>query len=169
MAKNQVPIRLAWRENKNEKSTGYGKYYLEVMNGQTISTRALMDHIMSHGLGIPRSILQAALTQLVECLVEFISQGTPVKLDGFGTIKLNARSKGVTEAKLKQGGVNPRDILSGLALVVIPDSTELDKLTSPANLAACGLETAGVIEGALKTADKVVKSMDAWIAEHQNP
>ncbi len=140
---NQIPIKVGYRKNTNSKSLAFGKWYVEVLNSDPISTRALLDHIMSHGLGIPRSIVQAVLTQVAECLTELMLQGQPVKLDGFGTFKFSATSRGVTQLT---SGMNPRDDLKGLGLVVIPDNTELDKLTSKANLERAAISCQGVIE-----------------------
>ena len=139
---NQIPIKVGFRKNTNSKSLAFGKWYVEVLNNEAISTRALLDHIMSHGLGIPRSIVQAVLTQVAECLTELMLQGQPVKLDGFGTFKFSASSRGATTLT---SGMNPRDYLKGLGLVVIPDNTELDKLTSKANLAKATISMQGKI------------------------
>ena len=149
---NQIPIKVGIRKNSNTKSPSYGKFYPEVLNDKTISTRALMEHIMSHGLGIPRAIVQAVLVQLSECLTELLIQGQPVKLDGFGTFKLSCVSQtgpngqqGIMENQIKSG-LDITPWIGGLRLVVIPDNTELDKLTSKANLAKASVSFEGVIK-----------------------
>ena len=147
MAKNAIAIKVGVRKMESVKSPGYGKYYVEVLNNETITTRALLEHIMSHGLGYPRSIVQGVLTQIAECLTELILQGQPVKLDGFGTFKLTADTVqgGIQPAVAEAAGFNPVDYLDGLHLVVIPDNTELDKLTSKANLAKATISMQGKI------------------------
>ena len=82
MPVNQIPIKTAVRKNTNTKSAAYGKYYVEIMNNEPISTRALLDHIMKHGLGVPRSIVSAVLIQVAECLTEFMMQGQPDQPSG---------------------------------------------------------------------------------------
>ena len=182
MTRNSIPIKVGVRRNNNTKSPSYGKYYPEVLNNETISTRALMEHIMSHGLGIPRAIVQAVLVQLSECLTELILQGQPVKLDGFGTFKLSAISQaanghqGIIDNELKPGfDVTP--YMKGLRLLVIPDNTELDKLTSTANLAKASVSFEGIITqgdagetatGNSKVA-KVVTPLAVWYEQKQNP
>lgn len=143
---NQIPIRVGLRKNTNSKSLAFGKYYYEVLNNKTISTRALLNHIMSHGLGIPRSIVQAVLTQVAECLTELMLQGQPVKLDGFGTFQFHAMTRRPIGSDEALAGANPRDGMKGLRLVVIPDNTELDKLTSKSNLEKAAISLEGVIE-----------------------
>lgn len=140
--RNKIAIPLLWKQNNNEKSLAYGKYFLEVQQRETLSTRGLLEHIMGHGLGYPRAVVQGVLAQLAECLTELILQGQPVKLDGFGTFKLNViNEKGVD---------NPSEVnsatekMEGLKLVVIPDNSDLDKLTSKANLAAASVTIVGV-------------------------
>ena len=153
MPLNQIPIKTAVRKNTNTKSAGYGKYYVEVMNNEPISTRALLDHIMKHGLGVPRSIVSAVLIQVAECLTEFMQQGQPVKLDGFGTFKFSAiNAEGWSEQDLKDGKFNVRAKLKGIRLVVIPDNSELDKLTSTSNLEKVTLQNQGVISTGQKYA-----------------
>ena len=49
MAKNQKTLRIVLRQNKNEDSRAYGKWYAELMDRESISTRALAKHIASHG------------------------------------------------------------------------------------------------------------------------
>lgn len=143
--RNQIAIKVGLRKNLNTKSAAYGKYYAEVQNNETLSTRGLLEHIMSHGLGYPRSIVQGVLAQLAECLTELILQGQPVKLDGFGTFRLEVNSlEGWNTADVKPG-MDVRSKISGLHLVVIPDGTELDKLTSTANLERASIENLGVI------------------------
>ena len=86
MAVNQIPISVAVRKNTNTKSPAYGKYYPVVVNDKTITTRALLEHIMSHGLGIPRSIVQAVLIQISECLTAALTAVTTTSCMGFGPV-----------------------------------------------------------------------------------
>ena len=51
---NAIPIRVGVRKQDSVKSPGYGKYYVEVLNNRTISTRALLEHIMSHIITLSR-------------------------------------------------------------------------------------------------------------------
>lgn len=144
---NSIPISVGVRKVENVKLPAYGKYYIEVLNNRTISTRALLEHIMSHGLGYPRAIVQGVLTQVAECLTELLLQGQPVKLDGFGTFKLHADTAngGILPAVAEAAGFNALDYLDGLKLIVIPDNTDLDKLTSKANLAKATVVMEGKI------------------------
>ena len=179
MAKNQIQIRIGMRQNKNTKSAGYGKYYPEVIHPETLTTRGLLEHIMSHGLGYPRAIVQGVLTQLAECLTELMLQGQPVKLDGFGTFKLNciSDSEGVptTLAQMHQN-LDPRSMIKGLKLVVIPENAELDKLTSTANLEKAALTIDSVVESKIRTNSKgqearytSITDLETWRQAHPLP
>lgn len=179
MARNQIAIRMGMKKNTNTKSPAYGKYYAEVINNETLSTRGLLEHIMSHGLGYPRSIVQGVLAQIAECLTELILQGQPVKLDGFGTFKLYAKAgapaghaNGATLNDMKEN-FQVSDWVDGLRLVVIPDNTELDKLTSTANLDRAALTLEGVIVQEDASADgdqkRVVKPLSVYVYEQENP
>lgn len=179
MPKNQIQIRIGMRQNKNTKSAAYGKYYPEVIHPEALSTRGLLDHIMSHGLGYPRAIVQGVLTQLAECLTELIIQGQPVKLDGFGTFKLNVISDGTgipaTLADMHQA-LDARSMIQGLKLVVIPDNSELDKLTSTANLEKASLTIDSVVESKTRTNSKgnteqykSIVDLETWRQDHPLP
>ena len=145
---NQMQIELVSRQNKNSKSLAFGKYYLEVRNKEPLSTRGLIDHIMSHGLGFTRPVIEACLTQISQCLVELLVQGQPVKLDGFGTFKLNAFGRGATEAQVidEENAYNVMEYIKGLKLVVIPEGCEEDNLTSRANLHKVSINYTGIVE-----------------------
>lgn len=179
MARNQIAIRMGMKQNKNTKSPSYGKYFAEVLNNETLSTRGLLEHIMSHGLGYPRSIVQGVLAQIAECLTELMLQGQPVKLDGFGTFKLYAKAghpsgksgNGAIEADLKNN-FKVSDWVDGLRLVVIPDNTELDKLTSTANLERASLTMEGIItkEDAINEGSgRVITPLNVWLEQQENP
>lgn len=176
MARNQIQIRLGMRKNLNTKSAAYGKYYPEVIHPEALTTRGLLEHIMSHGLGYPRAIVQGVLTQLSECLVELMIQGQPVKLDGFGTFKLNAIADGAMVPEDLEGMHQPldaRSMVRGLKLVVIPDNSELDKLTSTANLDKASLTIDSVLESKTRTNSKgktekymSVTDLETWRQAH---
>jgi len=175
MAINKIPVKISLRKSTNAKSPSYGKFYPVVENEETISTRALLEHIMSHGLGYPRSVVQGVLTQVAECLTELLLQGQPVKLDGFGTFKLSAlSSEGITTLT---PGLDVRPYIKGLRLVVIPDNTELDKLTSTSNLSKAAITLKGVVEyeaagqtaGGDEKEQRVVTPLDVYIAKNAEP
>ena len=171
---NQSPIEVVLRKNKNSKSLAFGKYYLESRTAKVLSTRGLLEHIMSHGLNIPRSVMQGVLLQLIECLTELVMKGQPVKLDGFGTLKLSAESEGVArpdDFKFNWDN-NSRGDLKGLHLLLIPDNTELDKLTSKANLAKANVDLTGVVESVeLQDGKKTTAftDLDVFKYEKNNP
>ena len=172
MAINKIPVKISLRKNENAKSPAYGKFYPVVENEETISTRALLEHIMSHGLGYPRSVVQGVLTQVAECLTELLLQGQPVKLDGFGAFKLSAISaEGITTLT---SGLDVRPYIKGLRLVVIPDNTDLDKLTSASNLSKAAITLVGVVEkadaGTTSTGnakmERIITPLDVYIEKN---
>lgn len=175
---NDVQIKLAFKKNANAESTAFGKYYLEVMNAEPLSTAGLCEHIMSHGLGVPKSVVLAVLNQVSECLTELILTGQPVKLDGFGTFKLTARSRTKANKNGLRGGVaNPsvvtdaRQVIEGLKLTVIPDNTQFVKLTSRENMAKASMTIAGVYvnnagDGVSKKAGANLMPFDVWKTQH---
>jgi hypothetical protein len=68
-----------------------------------------------------------------------------VKSPGYGTFKLEAHVAKDQAPTTLENGIDLNSVVDGLKLVVIPDNTELDKLTSKANKAKASMELAGVI------------------------
>ena len=69
MAVNNLQFKVALRENKNRKSAGYGKFYVEKARTTTLSQRGFIEHLTEHGLSMPRSVIEAVLTQIAQCIL----------------------------------------------------------------------------------------------------
>ena len=134
MANEQQKLSVRMRPNVDAKSANYGKYFAEVGNGQTLSQRGFIEHLIKHGLAYPRSIIEGVMAQIVNCLPELLAAGTGVKLDGLGTFYPtieNVRG-GVTYAELKAGGVDPNTVVQGIHVRFQPEGDKLDRITSRA-------------------------------------
>ena len=68
MAKNQEIMEINLRKNTNASSKGYGKYYGFVEFNGTLTTRALAEHIASHGSLWTRDLVEGVQNQLKVCL-----------------------------------------------------------------------------------------------------
>ena len=68
MAKNQEIMEINLRKNTNASSKGYGKYYGFVEFNGTLTTRALAEHMASHGSLWTRDLLEGVQNQLKVCL-----------------------------------------------------------------------------------------------------
>jgi hypothetical protein len=88
MAVNFIQMPLCLRKNINEKSSAYGKYYVEVDNAETLTTEGLVQHIRNHNCAVGEEAIAAVLKKLGECVPELVAQGQPVKIDGLGILTL---------------------------------------------------------------------------------
>ena len=80
MVKNKATLRIALRQNNNEDSKAFGKWYPEIDQSETISMRGLCDHMESHGLLYTRETIEAVIRKLVGCIPELAQQGIGVSL-----------------------------------------------------------------------------------------
>ena len=98
------------RKNDNALSEAYGKYYPKAVEKQTISLRGLCNHMAEHNSIYGRDIIQGVLMKMSGCIVELLSQGNPVKIDGLGTFVPTVESEmsGISKADLIAGKWNPQ-------------------------------------------------------------
>lgn len=154
--KNNVQLRIGLRQNKNVKSTGYNKWYGEVVLRQGLTQRGFIKHIMEHIPGITEAMTTAVLETIAQCIPELVGQGISVKLDGIGVFYPTLNSQrytdkdGVvhdyskTEQQMINDAIQPSEVVRGVRFRFKPDSTKLDNLTSKAFKKQTSLELAGV-------------------------
>ena len=70
-------------------------FYGRIVHTQTIGTDELADRIQRN-CSMKKSDVVAVLTELVEVMTDELQNSNKVKLDGFGTFKINCSSYGVT-------------------------------------------------------------------------
>ena len=127
---NHIKLGINFRENKNEKSTGYGKMHAEIDRRDGLTTRGLAAHLAEHNFGMGEDAIYAVLNRLSKCLPELLAQGIPVKLDGLGQFYVTVASKGVTPAKLHSGEENASSMISGVRIRFRPEGVDMNNLTS---------------------------------------
>ena len=94
MATNHIRLGINYRQNKNEKSSAYGKYYAEIDRRETLTTAGLAAHLAEHNFGMGEDAIYAMLTRLSKCIPELLAQGVPVKIDGLGIFSTTLKSMG---------------------------------------------------------------------------
>ena len=84
--------------NNNSKNNSYGKMYGRVKKqGKAVDIRALATHVQKHGSIYTYDTIVGVLAKMEQCIPELLSQGYKVKLEGLGTLKLYAKTKGEEE------------------------------------------------------------------------
>ena len=132
------------KQNKNEHSAGFGKYYPEVARQKTLNTRGFAEHMIAHGSKYGLEDIQAILRMFSTCLPELLAMGIGVKLDGLGVFLPYVESKkGITKAQM--AGISPQEIIKAIHIRFQPDSTKLDNLAGPAFADRCTMEMRNII------------------------
>ena len=165
------------RKNDNALSEAYGRYYPKAVEKQTISLRGLCNHMAEHNSIYGRDIIQGVLMKMSGCIVELLSQGNPVKIDGLGTFvpTVESEKSGISKADLIAGKWNPQTYVKAIHIRFRPENTNDDKITSRSFKSLCALTTVGVEEKVDLTPEeqdkqkkefiKRVTPLDSWIAE----
>ncbi len=131
MAKEKEVLLLNIRKDENSASRTFGMYFSEVEYKGLLSTRALSEHIASHGKIWTADLVEGVLKQLKICIPEKVCQGYGIKLDGIGTFYPTIKSrKGGSEGRsdIKANGI--KSLVEGVRIRFTPEQTELDNLTA---------------------------------------
>ena len=73
------------RQNKNVKSSIFGKWFAHSKTVETMNTRKLATHISEHGSVYTADVVFGVLEKFRSCLVEMLLESKRVKIDGLGT------------------------------------------------------------------------------------
>ena len=184
MAVKNPQFELNLRKNTNANNPGYGKYYPKAKEKKTISQQGLVNHMAGHNCIYGRDIIDGVVQKLKSCLVELLSQGNPVKIDGLGTFvpKVESTKEGITRAALLEGKWNAANYIVGIHIRFIPEGSGDDDITSRTFKDQCSLATYGVEEKVDLTPEetdpkkkvyiKKVTPLEDWIREQlqqENP
>ena len=132
MAQRKIAFPVVYKQNQNEQSSAYGKYYPEAYPPETLSLRGLIERVAFDQSVYSRDIVEGVIQKLTRVMVELLTGGQPVKWDGLGTFtpKIESVKGGVTEAQLKAGSVSVRDTIEGVHIRFIPENEKGEELTS---------------------------------------
>ena len=140
MADNNIVMRINLRQNRNQKSDNYGHYYPYLQRVSTLSTRGFCKHMAEHGTMFDRATITGVMTTMQGCLIELLSQGVAVKLDGIGTFYPSVESVKEGAASLEAASdAGAEGLVAGIHVRFLPDGTELDNITSREMKKNCSL------------------------------
>ena len=152
MARNDIPMLINLRQNTNDDSTAFGKYFAEVDSKEPLNLKGFAKHMMSHGKIADYQMCELVLGQVVECMGELLSQGQPVKLDGLGTfypaVDSQGNGKNDIETAVKAG---PAAMINGIKINFWPENSKGEKLTSRAFKEQCVFEFGYIVESEVRT------------------
>ena len=152
MARSNIPMVINLRQNKNDDSTAYGKYYAEVDSKEPLNLKGFAKHMTSHGKIADYQMCVLVLGQVVECMSELLSQGQPVKLDGLGTFSpsVDGQKKGKVELA-DAVAAGPDAMINGIKINFTPENIKGEKLTSRAFKEECVFEFGYLVESEVRT------------------
>jgi len=128
MATNQIEMQYDLRQNNVETSTAYRLWYPKAIRHSTLNLKGLAKHIQGHGSIYTVDVVYGVLTKFKECLVELVSQGTGVKIDGLGTFYPTLEATGAENPV----GYNINEFLKGVHVRFMPEASDDEKITSRA-------------------------------------
>ena len=140
------------RQNTNDDSTAYGKFFAEVDSKEPLNLKGFAKHMTGHGKIADYQMCVLVLGQVVECMSELLAQGQPVKLDGLGTFSPSVDGQKLGKnsvAKAVEAG--PDAMINGIKINFTPENTKGEKLTSRAFKEQCIFEYGYVVQSEIRT------------------
>ena len=152
MARSNIPMVINLRQNTNDDSTAFGKWFAEVDSKEPLNLKGFAKHMTSHGKIADYQMCVLVLGQVVECMSELLSQGQPVKLDGLGTFSpsVDGQKKGKNDMETAVA-VGPDAMINGIKINFTPENTKGEKLTSRAFKEQCIFEYGYVVQSEIRT------------------
>ena len=152
MARSEIPMVINLRQNTNDDSTAYGKFFAEVDSKEPLNLKGLAKHMTEHGKISSLEMCQLVLGEMVKCLVHLLREGQPVKLDGFGTFSPSVDGQNLGKNSLtKAVEAGPDAMINGIRINFNPENSKGEKLTSRALKDECVFEFGYVVESEKRT------------------
>ena len=147
MARSNVPMVINLRQNKNDESTAYGKYFAEVDSKEPLNLKGLAKHMTEHGKISSEEMCELVLGEMVKCMVHLLREGQPVKLDGFGTFSPSVDGQKLGKANLVDAVAGGADaMINGIKINFLGENT-----TSRALKKECVFEWGYLVESEVRT------------------
>ena len=99
MARERITFPVNLRQNINDDSTAFGKWFPVPSTSEPMSLKGFAKHLSEHGKLASYDMLVLVLQNIVGCLKELILQGQAVKLDGLGTFRPTIEGKGSNDVE----------------------------------------------------------------------
>ena len=161
MANNKIPMNIVVRQNKNDESTGYERWFGEILSSGTLTTRGIAKHMVDHGSTFGLSTIVGVLTALSQCVPELLSEGVGVKISGLGTWYPMLSTKGADSPEKFKVAKH----VNGVHIRFLPDSTELDNVTSKQFRKLCQMSVFGTVESEILPGGKRRKKVYSYVQQ----
>ena len=116
------------KQNKNDKSKIYGKWFAHGKTIETLNTRKMANHISEHGSIYTPDVVFGVLEKFRSCLIEMLLESKRVKIDGLGIFYTTLENE-PGGAKTKDD-FNPQKNLKALHIRFLPDQEAETNISS---------------------------------------
>ena len=87
-------IRYVLRQNSNELSKVFGKFFAFPVIEETVDLAGLSEHMSSHNTPFSKGVIKGLLTDMVNCIKELLLEGKNVKIADLAIFSLGIKNNG---------------------------------------------------------------------------
>jgi predicted histone-like DNA-binding protein len=116
------------KQNQNNTSSAFGKWYAQIKSLETLNTRKLANHISEHGSIYTPDVVYGVLEKFRSCLVEMLLESKKVKIEGLGTFYCTLENQ--KNGALKKEEFNVNKHLKALHIRFLPEQTTEENISS---------------------------------------
>jgi len=128
MARSNIPMVINLRQNTNDDSTAFGKWFAQIKTLETLNTRRLAQHISEHGSIYTPDVVYGVLEKFRSCLLEMLLESKKVKIEGLGTFYCTVENQ--KGGALKKEDFNVNKHLKALHIRFLPEQTTEENISS---------------------------------------
>ena len=116
------------KQNKNDDSTAFGKWFARIKTLETLNTRRLAQHISEHGSIYTPDVVYGVLEKFRSCLLEMLLESKKVKIEGLGTFYCTLENQ--KGGALKKEDFNVQKHLKALHIRFLPEQEQEQNISS---------------------------------------
>ena len=116
------------KQNKNGKSSAFGKWFAQIKTLETLNTRKLAQHISEHGSIYTPDVVYGVLEKFRSCLLEMLLESKKVKIEGLGTFYCTVENQKGGAAKKED--FNASKHLKALHIRFLPEQEQEQNISS---------------------------------------
>ena len=116
------------KQNQNEYSSAFGKWFAKVKTLETMNTRKLAQHISEHGSIYTPDVVYGVLEKFRSCLLEMLLNSKKVKIEGLGTFYCTLEN--TKHGAAKKEDYNPNKHMKALHIRFLPEQTTEENISS---------------------------------------
>ena len=116
------------KQNKNDKSSAFGKWFAQIKTLETLNTRKLASHISEHGSIYTPDVVYGVLEKFRSCLLEMLLESKKVKIEGLGTFYCTVENQ--KGGALKKEDFNVNKHLKALHIRFLPEQEQEQNISS---------------------------------------